>query len=247
MPTVVKSRKSRRVRRAQGDRTPRHATFDGLIAAAGQTSQVRWYDSTVGRWLSEDPAEVGQNLYEYCGNGPTDGTDPSGLTISSHCDIVDYLKDYVKGMRCTEDKYFVYHDAQRKKDSIDAQIIDAMINSSFDFRVKGDKPSECLENIKKNIAARALIVKCTEEKKYGFGAGKKFHEEFTTPATAYETNPLDYFNSINNQKSVIGCSWATTVTFYAGLGNWGEDSAFPETSYDKRRRAWRLGPYTQRR
>jgi len=42
----------------------------------------RWYDPSVGKWLSEDPSGFGAgdaNLYRYCGNGPTDGTDPSGL------------------------------------------------------------------------------------------------------------------------------------------------------------------------
>ena len=45
-------------------------------------NQSRWFDPTVGRWLSEDPAGLAAgdaNLYRYCGNGPTDGTDPSGL------------------------------------------------------------------------------------------------------------------------------------------------------------------------
>ncbi len=46
-----------------------------------QLHGVRWYDPSVGRWLSEDPSglSAGPNPYEYCGNGPTDGTDPSGL------------------------------------------------------------------------------------------------------------------------------------------------------------------------
>ena len=44
-------------------------------------NQSRWYDSTVGRWLSQDPSGLGPdtNPYRYCGNDPTDGTDPSGL------------------------------------------------------------------------------------------------------------------------------------------------------------------------
>ncbi len=51
------------------------STADSLI------NQSRWYDPSVGRWLSEDPSglSAGPNPYEYCGNGPTDGTDPSGL------------------------------------------------------------------------------------------------------------------------------------------------------------------------
>ena len=47
-----------------------------------QLHGVRWYDPLSQRWLSEDPmgfAGGDENLYRYCRNGPTDGTDPSGL------------------------------------------------------------------------------------------------------------------------------------------------------------------------
>jgi len=40
------------------------------------------YDSTIGRWLGEDPIgfDAGaMNLAEYVGNGPTNATDPTGL------------------------------------------------------------------------------------------------------------------------------------------------------------------------
>ena len=43
-----------------------------------QNNLNRWYDPSVGTWLSEDPAAADENLYRYAGNGPTDGTDPSG-------------------------------------------------------------------------------------------------------------------------------------------------------------------------
>ena len=47
-----------------------------------RTNQSRWYDPSVGRWLSEDPSGLAAgdaNLYRYCDNGPTDATDPTGL------------------------------------------------------------------------------------------------------------------------------------------------------------------------
>jgi uncharacterized protein RhaS with RHS repeats len=40
------------------------------------------YDPTIGRFISEDPIAFDggdANLYRYVGNGPTDGTDPTGL------------------------------------------------------------------------------------------------------------------------------------------------------------------------
>jgi RHS repeat-associated protein len=44
-----------------------------------QNNLNRWYDPSVGRWLSEDPIEADQNLYRYCGNSPVDSVDPLGL------------------------------------------------------------------------------------------------------------------------------------------------------------------------
>ncbi len=49
------------------------------------------YDSTIGRFLEEDPTGVAggdANFYRYCGNGPTDRTDPSGPSGLS-CDSVE--------------------------------------------------------------------------------------------------------------------------------------------------------------
>ena len=39
----------------------------------------RYYDSRTGRFISQDPAGDGDNWYTYCGNSPTNGSDPSGL------------------------------------------------------------------------------------------------------------------------------------------------------------------------
>lgn len=42
------------------------------------------YDTTTGRWLSEDPISFlggDANLYRYVGNGPTNATDPTGLEV----------------------------------------------------------------------------------------------------------------------------------------------------------------------
>jgi RHS repeat-associated protein len=47
-----------------------------------QYNHARWYDATMGRWISEDPLgfDAGDsNLYRYVNNGPTIATDPSGL------------------------------------------------------------------------------------------------------------------------------------------------------------------------
>ena len=49
-----------------------------------QYNRARWYDSSTGRWISQDPMgfDAGDsNLYRYAFNSPTNHTDPSGLEI----------------------------------------------------------------------------------------------------------------------------------------------------------------------
>ena len=44
--------------------------------------RARWYDPSTGQFISQDPIGFtagDTNLYRYVGNGPWDGTDPSGL------------------------------------------------------------------------------------------------------------------------------------------------------------------------
>jgi RHS repeat-associated protein len=42
---------------------------------------ARWYDPEIGRWITPDPAEDGENWYGYCGNNPINGVDPDGTTL----------------------------------------------------------------------------------------------------------------------------------------------------------------------
>jgi RHS repeat-associated protein len=54
--------------------------FDGNTKL--QNNGARWYDAAIGSWLSEDPDNLSAgdtNEYRYCGNSPTNQTDPTGL------------------------------------------------------------------------------------------------------------------------------------------------------------------------
>jgi RHS repeat-associated protein len=53
------------------------------ISVGIELFQARWYDPTIGRWISEDPLglETDSNPDRYVGNEPTDATDPTGLVL----------------------------------------------------------------------------------------------------------------------------------------------------------------------
>jgi hypothetical protein len=82
MLTVQKKKDARKL----SNRRRRHRHFVGWPSAGcpidnSRIDHNRWYDPSVGKWLSEDPSGLaaGANPYSYCGDAPTDGIDPSGL------------------------------------------------------------------------------------------------------------------------------------------------------------------------
>ena len=56
-------------------------------------NRARYYDSSTGRFWSEDPIAFygGTNFYSYVSNNPLNFTDPSGLCAKKPCD--EWLKD----------------------------------------------------------------------------------------------------------------------------------------------------------
>jgi RHS repeat-associated protein len=69
--------------------------FDGYQSLFGFTGQAqdsntglqnnlnRWYNASLGNWMSQDPLGLGpdSNPYRYVGNSPTNYTDPKGTNI----------------------------------------------------------------------------------------------------------------------------------------------------------------------
>jgi RHS repeat-associated protein len=41
--------------------------------------EARWYSTSLGTFITQDPAQADPNLYRYCGNDPTAAVDPTGL------------------------------------------------------------------------------------------------------------------------------------------------------------------------
>ena len=92
MQMIGKRSVKNRCRRSQRSQ-PTARSPEISVSENSPINQSRWYDATTGRWLSEDPIGFGggdANLYRYCGNGPTDGTDPSGLAfVLPESNVVD--------------------------------------------------------------------------------------------------------------------------------------------------------------
>ncbi|ULQ59123.1 RHS domain-containing protein [Brucepastera parasyntrophica] len=77
-----------------------YGAFDGVLSTGGSMAftasytgkeldeatglyyfNARWYDRSLGKFITEDPARDGTNWYEYCRNNPLRFVDPDGLSI----------------------------------------------------------------------------------------------------------------------------------------------------------------------
>jgi uncharacterized protein RhaS with RHS repeats len=81
-----------------------------------QNNLNRWYDPSVGRWLSEDPigfAGGDGNVYRYVLNAPTDYVDPLGfqapvsigIGIEYHPTYVAYARAMIAWRQCMLNYY----------------------------------------------------------------------------------------------------------------------------------------------
>ena len=48
---------------------------------------ARWYDPSLGRFKSKDPARDDINWFAYCGDNPLASTDPTGLIVETIWDL----------------------------------------------------------------------------------------------------------------------------------------------------------------
>jgi RHS repeat-associated protein len=86
-------------------------------ATSLQWNNARWYNASIGRWMSEDWIRDDINMYRYVRNHPTNGTDPSGLAEGHHWVPINVtLALYDAGLLSKEEvKFFSGHMSDRLK------------------------------------------------------------------------------------------------------------------------------------
>lgn len=65
----------------------------------------RYYDSTTGRFITEDPVKDGLNWYNYCAGNPVMMIDPSGLIVTSQKEYADTIKSLLQELTDDEIDY----------------------------------------------------------------------------------------------------------------------------------------------
>jgi RHS repeat-associated protein len=92
-------------------------------AASGLTYfLLRYYDSSVQRWLNRDPSEEagGIDLYQFVGNNPINQIDPIGLCYGDWWDPRTYFQEGLNGLWTWLYTGDVYASEEEYKESVDA-------------------------------------------------------------------------------------------------------------------------------
>jgi RHS repeat-associated protein len=95
--------------------------------------RARWYDSNLGRFISEDPigfAGGDVNLYGYVWNNPTNLTDPFGRDGFGN-DFADYLDERI----VVAEDYWRYDDQEWVANGVNKTVADVAYGFSDLFRV----------------------------------------------------------------------------------------------------------------
>lgn len=101
----------------------------------------RWYDPTLGRFISRDPVGLngGTNRYSYCFNDPINYIDPFGLDPGDECECLDakaervLLADYT---RMTREKWGLGPDAFPNPPDAGGEAITEAWENSWESQIK---------------------------------------------------------------------------------------------------------------
>ena len=125
--------------------------------------RARYYNPSLGRFMSEDPVKDGTNWYGYCGGNPVMCTDPSGLkaylnelndeqrskVVSDLQQLTDYelSLDFDDDGNCFLSMSKELKSGQKSKYDVGNSLLSAIVDDSMVFNIKnGDRFKERKEN-----------------------------------------------------------------------------------------------------
>lgn len=102
--------------------------------------RARYYDSSIKRFITEDPAKDGSNWYAYCGNNPVMMFDPSGLAIyvpENRNEIQEYLK------LLTRDEIYIDSSGYVQISKYNLNANEKSVGTELIYRLISDKVNTC--------------------------------------------------------------------------------------------------------
>ena len=141
----------------------------------------RYYDPSIGRFITEDPVKSGLNWYAYCENNPLKYVDPFGLTISSFDEAegeatVD--NDYIlKNLQSITDDTLLYDEEAKQfkileyanndslKYSTGTNLVRSLIESDKDTKILLTSNNSRFEDGNKIYSTPNIV--CLSTKKFG--------------------------------------------------------------------------------
>ena len=148
--------------------------------------RARYYDPTVGRFISEDPAEDGLNWYVYCGNNPVMFVDPSGLVITFSGNNSDDFLKYIR-QNAGDSRY----DLNKKGE--------LFINTDMKNTLTGGSPT-FVDMLKKGMTNNDVIIIKLEKTSTGSSLTRCFSDGIEVMPSLYTK---DGFNGNRNVEITI--------------------------------------------
>ena len=148
--------------------------------------RARYYDPSVGRFISEDPAEDGFNWYVYAGNNPVMFVDPSGLVIAFSGNNSDDFLKYIR-QNAGDSRY----DLNKKGE--------LFINTDMKNTLTGGSPT-FVDMLKKGMTTNDVIIIKLEKTSTGSSLTRCFSDGIEVMPSLYTK---DGFNGNRNVEITI--------------------------------------------
>ena len=161
--------------------------------------RARYYDPTVGRFISEDAARfgAGENFYGYVNNSPATFADPLGLAPcnaaqTAECTAACGGKGMTLGSCTHIDVYFIEFNLCRCKGPCGdcSPLQHALLQGAVNWACKSGRPSACTASqtcaeLKANLAINAACATARNRiNNTCYGGGDAGHKEAAANATA---------------------------------------------------------------